>query len=309
MTTDLIRVGEIDPAEFFSSDGGVLPLLDKIKAQAEKLVFDIETDAGLKDCKRAAREVSSIKAAIDTKGKDHLARLKEQCKPIDAQRKIWRDEMDKVRDQILAPVIEKEKAEQAKLDELRRQEEAEAEQRRLDLERREREAAEREREIERKEREAAAKIEAERMAQLRAEQARKDAENAAARAVQEAQEQAARAERERLGAIQQQREAAERAERDRIEAERRAVERQAEAERQARAQAEREAQERDRQRLAAEQAERDRLARLAADKANRDRVMAEIYADLEPLVEWSSTDTVCEAIKDGKIRHLKIDWE
>ena len=359
MTTDLIRVDEIDPAEFFSADGGVRPLLDKIKAQAEGLVFDIETEDGLKDCKRAAREVSSIKAGIDTKGKEHLARLKAQCKPIDSERKFWRDEMDKVRDGILAPVIAKEKAEQAKLDELRRQEEEEAERKRLDLERREREMVEREAEVKRQEAAANAKVEADRRAVEAAERAKKDAEAAAARQVQEAQEAAARAERERLGAIQQQREQAEReAARVRLEAIR-------DTDRENRRQlmmhflceagfvldehgmkrkdwfigakffseldseeemsqfkgdilnqiavqkqtAEREAQERERQRLAAEQAERDRLAKLAADTANRGRVLNEINIDMKPWIDWGDIEGMADAIDAGKIRHLKIDWE
>jgi len=316
MTSELITIDTIDPAEFFAADGGVRPLLDKIKAQAEGLVFDIETDAGLKDCKRAAREVSSIKAGVDTKGKEHLARLKAQCKPIDAERKFWRDEMDKVRDGILAPVIAKEKAEQERLDELRRQEEAEAERKRLDLERREREMAEREAEVKRQEAAAAAKIEADRRAAEAAEQAKKDAEAAAARAVQEAQEAAARAERERLGAIQQQKEAEERRERERIEAEARAKQEKIDAQaaadyavKLAREQAEREAQERENARVAKERAEAARLADLEADKAHRENILGEVYADLEPIVEWGSTDAVTTAIADGKIRHLRIDWE
>ena len=306
--TDLLKVQDIDPIQFFT-DGGVLPLLSKIREQADALTFDVSTDDGVADCKKAAREVASIVNAVDKIGKDYLADLKNRCKPIDQQRKIWRDGGEKIKAKVRAPVTTMEQAELARLEEIKRQQEADEEARRVELAKKEQEMKEREAAVLRAEREAAAKVEAERMAKEREERARVEAENAAARRVQEAEEKAARAERERLGAIQQQREAAERAERE-------AQAREERAKLQAQEEARREAERIERERYAQEAAKVQQAAKEAAEvkqraanKEHRDKIHAQIVYELGAIIEWAGIEQAIEDVAAGQVQHLTINYE
>lgn len=103
------------PAEIFA-ENGLSPFIEKIKAEVAKLVPDISTEKGRKEIASTARKVASSKVVLDDFGKELVAGLKAQTSAIDAERKRMRDELDKLRDQVRAPLTaweEKEEARQA----------------------------------------------------------------------------------------------------------------------------------------------------------------------------------------------------
>ncbi len=97
--------------EAFKTEGGAKALFDRIAEQARSVVPDLSTDKGRKAIASMARKVASTKTAFDAHGKE----LKEQytviTNKIDADRKLFRDSCDALRDEIRKPLTEWEQAE------------------------------------------------------------------------------------------------------------------------------------------------------------------------------------------------------
>lgn len=99
--------------EAFKTEGGAKALFDRIAEQARSVVPDLSTDKGRKAIASMARKVASTKTAFDAHGKQ----LKEQytviTNKIDADRKLFRDSCDALRDEIRKPLTEWEEAREA----------------------------------------------------------------------------------------------------------------------------------------------------------------------------------------------------
>lgn len=99
--------------EAFKTEGGAKALFDRIAEQARSVVPDLSTDKGRKAIASMARKVASTKTAFDAHGKE----LKEQytviTNKIDADRKLFRDSCDALRDEIRKPLTEWEEARDA----------------------------------------------------------------------------------------------------------------------------------------------------------------------------------------------------
>ena len=102
--------------EAFNSEGGAQSLFDKIAEQARSVVPDLSTDKGRKAIASLARKVASTKTAFDSHGKE----LKEQytviTSKIDADRKLFRDQCDALRDEIRKPLTDWENAEKERVE-------------------------------------------------------------------------------------------------------------------------------------------------------------------------------------------------
>lgn len=310
--TDLIPIESVNATELFKGEG-IKDLLAKIRAEVITVVPDLTTDKGRKAIASLARKVASSKVAIDDAGKALVAGIKAQAAEIDASRKLARDTLDALRDEVRKPLTDWE-AEQARIaqeeaDRARREFE-EAEARRLaEIAERERLVAERE-----------AKVAEELARQQREEQARIDAENqrirdeqiaaeAKARAEADAAEQIARAKREADEAKQRAEQAAAQAEADRIAAAERArIEADAAAER-----ARREAEERHRAEQARAEAvakaEREAEERRAANKAHQRGINATALA---ALVAGGIPEELAKAViilvATGKVPAVSINY-
>ena len=107
---DLITVEQNVIVEAFKTEGGAKALFDRIAEQARSVVPDLSTDKGRKAIASMARKVASTKTAFDAHGKE----LKEQytviTSKIDADRKLFRDQCDALRDEIRQPLTEWEEA-------------------------------------------------------------------------------------------------------------------------------------------------------------------------------------------------------
>lgn len=97
--------------EAFKIEGGAQQLFNRIADQARSIVPDLSTDKSRKEIASVARKVASTKTAFDAHGKA----LKEQytviTDKIDADRKLFRDQCDALRDEVRKPLTDWEDAE------------------------------------------------------------------------------------------------------------------------------------------------------------------------------------------------------
>ncbi|MBW5935365.1 hypothetical protein [Klebsiella michiganensis] len=285
--TDLVVIEKKNAMAVFTNNDQLDPLIELIEKEARSLVPDVTTKKGRDAIASMAHKVARSKTYIDNAGKDLVAELKALPKQIDESRRVVRERLDALKDEVRRPLTEWE-AEQARI---AAEKAAEAERQRVA----------REEEIKRQAEEKA-KREA-------AEKAQREIDAAAARE-REAILAKERAERERIEAQQraerEQREAAERAEREKqvaVEAERRKAQEEADRIR-------REAEQREQARLAEEKRKADEQARREADVKHRKAVGTEIVKAL--LANTSLTRDqaieVLTAVKDGRIPHTGISY-
>ncbi|MER1708701.1 cell envelope biogenesis protein TolA [Proteus mirabilis] len=273
MANELVVIEQATALDLFTATEKVNQMLEHIKSLAEEERKELDSDFSVAKNRKAfaslAYKVAQTKTYIDKEGKAVVDKLKELPKKVDANRKIFRDELDALSTDIRKPLTEWEAQEKAR-------EEAEALKKQIEVDHEEalqmnelfdlRKAEEERKRITREEemkRQAAeqARLEAERKAQQEIE--------AAARREREAKEAAERAEREKQEAIQRAEQAAkeakEKAERDAKEAQERA-----EREKQLAIEAVRKkVQEAEQARLAEEERKRQEEAKRQADKEHR----------------------------------------
>lgn len=330
--TDLVVIEKKNAMAVFTNNDQLDPLIEAIEKEARSLVPDVTTKKGRDAIASMAHKVARSKTYIDNAGKDLVAELKALPKQIDESRRIVRERLDALKDEVRRPLSEweaeqeriaAEKAaeeerlrieaeEKAALEALKKQIESGHEMALLMNDAFDREQAEKKAEAERQRiaHEEEIKRQAEEKAKREAtEKAQREIDAAAARE-REAILAKERAERERIEAQQraerEQREAAERAEREKqaaVEAERRKAQEEADRIR-------REAEQREKDRMAEEKRKADELARREADVNHRKAVGTDIVKAL--LANTSLTRDqaieVLTAIKDGNIPHTGISY-
>ncbi|HCU2531661.1 TPA: hypothetical protein OUK36_003685 [Klebsiella oxytoca] len=330
--TDLVVIEKKNAMAVFTSNDQLDPLIEAIEKEARSLVPDVTTKKGRDAIASMAHKVARSKTYIDNAGKDLVAELKALPKQIDESRRVVRERLDALKDEVRRPLTEWEaEQERIKAEEAMNELHAEALEMNIKFEQelaakfeadhemallmdkdidRERadKAAEAERQRIAREEEIARQAE-EKAKREAAEKAQREIDAAAARE-REAILAKERAERERIEAQQraerEQREAAERAEREKkaaVEAERRKAQEEADRIR-------REAEQREQVRLAEEKRKADEQARREADVKHRKAVGTEIVKAL--LANTSLTRDqaieVLTAIKDGNIPHTGISY-
>ncbi|CAA0232530.1 TPA: hypothetical protein MFY31_03285 [Klebsiella pneumoniae] len=318
---DLVVIEKKNAMAVFTNNDQLDPLIEAIEKEARSLVPDVTTKKGRDAIASMAHKVARSKTYIDNAGKDLVAELKALPKQIDESRRVVRERLDALKDEVRRPLTEWEaEQERIKAQEAMLALHVEALAMNEDFDRRlaariesdhemallmndafDREQAEKKAEAERQRiaHEEEIKRQAEEKAKREAaEQAQREIDAAAARE-REAILAKERAERE-------QREAAERAEREKqaaVEAERRKAQEEADRIR-------REAEQREQARLAEEKRKADEQARREADVKHRKAVGTEIVKAL--LANTSLTRDqaieVLTAVKDGRIPHTGISY-
>jgi hypothetical protein len=105
-STDLVAVETLRASEVFAP-GGVEKLLAKVTADVRALnVLDATTEGGRTEIKSLAYKVARSKTALDDMGKEFVAELKRAASTIDADRRMIRDRLDALRDEVRKPVDE-----------------------------------------------------------------------------------------------------------------------------------------------------------------------------------------------------------
>lgn len=318
--TDLVVIEKQNAMAVFTTKEQLDPIIEAIEKEARSLVPDVSTRKGRDAIASMAHKVARSKTYIDNAGKDLVAELKALPKQIDESRRIVRERLDALKDEVRRPLTEWE-AEQERIrveeawnamheealvmnkmfdDQLAEQIEADYEMALLMNEK-----FDRDREEQRRQAEQAQREHEERIKREAAEQARRDAE-AKHKAEIEA---AARREAEEKAR-------AELAERQRIETEQRAAREKQEAEERARREKEeavaaerRRLKEAEADRLAEEQRKAEEEARRAANKEHRRTVNRRVYADLiaNGIPEEFAQKAVL-AIAGGKVQDAHIKY-
>ncbi|HCM9689160.1 TPA: hypothetical protein N5O21_004530 [Enterobacter cloacae subsp. cloacae] len=272
--TDLVVIEKQNAMAVFTTKEQLDPIIEAIEKEARSLVPDVSTRKGRDAIASMAHKVARSKTYIDNAGKDLVAELKALPKQIDESRRIVRERLEALKDEVRRPLTEWEaEQERIKAEEAMNALHAEALEMNIKFDQElaakfeaDHEMAllmnkdfDRDREEQRRLAEQAQRERDERLKQEAAEQARRDAE---AKHKAEIEAAARREDEEKARA--------ELAERQRIEAEQRAVREKQEAE----ARAEREkAAAVEAERLKAKQAEEKRLAeekRIADEQAKRE---------------------------------------
>ncbi|HEC5315941.1 TPA: hypothetical protein R3V25_004679 [Citrobacter freundii] len=319
--TDLVVIEKSSAMAVFTNNEQLDPIIEKIEKEARSLVPDVSTKKGRDAIASMAHKVARSKTYIDNAGKDLVAELKALPKQIDESRRIVRERLDALKDEVRRPLTEWEaeqeriKAEEAakiKAEEDRKKFESDHEIALLMNDKHDREVAEKKAEAERQriaheeelKRQAAeqAKREAEEKAAAELAAAKKREEDAIAaraqaellakqaqeRAEQEAKDAAAKAEAEKKAAIEaEQRKAHEEADR---------IKREAEAKEAAR--------------LAEEKRIADEKAKREADVKHRKAVGTEIVNALTANTSISRDQAieVLKALMDGLVPRTQINY-
>ena len=319
--TDLVVIEKSSAMAVFTNNEQLDPIIEKIEKEARSLVPDVSTKKGRDAIASMAHKVARSKTYIDNAGKDLVAELKALPKQIDESRRIVRERLDALKDEVRRPLTEWEaeqeriKAEEAakiKAEEDRKKFESDHEIALLMNDAFDRELAEKKAEEERQriaheeelKRQAAeqAKREAEEKAAAELAAAKKREEDAIAaraqaellakqaqeRAEQEAKDAAAKAEAEKKAAIEaEQRKAQEEADR---------IKREAEAKEAAR--------------LAEEKRIADEKAKREADVKHRKAVGTDIVNALTANTSISRDQAieVLKALMDGLVPRTQINY-
>lgn len=318
---DLVVIEKKNAMAVFTNNDQLDPLIEAIEKEARSLVPDVTTKKGRDAIASMAHKVARSKTYIDNAGKDLVAELKALPKQIDESRRVVRERLDALKDEVRRPLTEWEaEQERIKAEEAMLALHVEALVMNEDFDRRLAARIEYDHEMallmndafDREQADKAAEAERQRIAHE--EEIKRMAAAAAAREVEQ------RAQREREEAAL--REAALKAQAEQAERDRIAAEQKAEADKQAAIEAERrkaqeeadrirrEAEQREQARLAEEKRKADEQARREADVKHRKAVGAEVVKALMANTSLTRDQAieVLTVVKDGRIPHTGISY-
>ena len=318
---DLVVIEKKNAMAVFTNNDQLDPLIEAIEKEARSLVPDVTTKKGRDAIASMAHKVARSKTYIDNAGKDLVAELKALPKQIDESRRVVRERLDALKDEVRRPLTEWEaEQERIKAEEAMNALHAEALVMNEDFDRQLAARIESDHEMallmndafDREQADKAAEAERQRIAheeeikRLAEEKAKREAAEQAQREI----DAAAAREREAIlakeRAEREQREAVERAEREKqaaVEAERRKAQEEADRIR-------REAEQREQARLAEEKRKADEQARREADVKHRKAVGAEVVKALMANTSLTRDQAieVLTVVKDGRIPHTGISY-
>ncbi|AWJ93264.1 hypothetical protein Sp245p_26420 (plasmid) [Azospirillum baldaniorum] len=113
----VVNVTALVPTKVFAP-GGVDEILTKLEAEARATAatLDVSAPKGRKEIASLAYKVARSKTALDDMGKDLVADIKAKAALIDADRRVVRDRLDKLRDDVRRPLDEFEAAEEKRVE-------------------------------------------------------------------------------------------------------------------------------------------------------------------------------------------------
>lgn len=330
--TDLVVIEKQNAMAVFTSKEQLDPIIEAIEKEARSLIPDLTTKKGRDAIASMAHKVARSKTYIDNAGKDLVAELKALPKQIDESRRIVRERLDALKDEVRRPLTEWEaEQERIKAEEEMNAWHTEALEMNEDFDRQRAAQMEADHEMallmndafDRDAKEKAEEAERQRIAREEelkrqaAEQAKREAEEKAereraesARREAELKLKAEQAERDRVAAEQkaerEKKEAAESAEREKQEA---IVAEQRKAQ-EAADKVRRETEAKEAARLAEEKRIADEAAKREADVKHRKTVGTEIVNALTAHTNLTREQAiqVLTVLKDGLVLHVKIQY-
>ncbi|ELY1969540.1 hypothetical protein SL040_000766 [Aeromonas salmonicida] len=116
--TQLVVIEPTAAVTLFTEGDGIDAMLADIRKQAASLVPDVTTAKGRKEIASVAYAVAKTKTYLDGLGKELTAQYKAIPARIDANRKVIRDTLDALKDEVRAPLTQYEEAETARVEAL-----------------------------------------------------------------------------------------------------------------------------------------------------------------------------------------------
>lgn len=104
--TDLVVIEKSSAMAVFTNNEQLDPIIEKIEKEARSLVPDVSTKKGRDAIASMAHKVARSKTYIDNAGKDLVAELKALPKQIDESRRIARERLDALKDEVRRPLTE-----------------------------------------------------------------------------------------------------------------------------------------------------------------------------------------------------------
>lgn len=104
--TDLVVIEKSNAMAVFTNNEQLDPIIEKIEKEARSLVPDVSTKKGRDAIASMAHKVARSKTYIDNAGKDLVAELKALPKQIDESRRIVRERLDALKDEVRRPLTE-----------------------------------------------------------------------------------------------------------------------------------------------------------------------------------------------------------
>ncbi|KRR21876.1 hypothetical protein [Bradyrhizobium retamae] len=110
-----IDVATLTPATVFAP-GGMEGIISKLEAEVRAIDRDISTPEGRDAVKSLAYKVARSKTALDDMGKELVADIKKKAGAVDADRKLARDRLDALKEEVRGPLTAWEDAEAARVE-------------------------------------------------------------------------------------------------------------------------------------------------------------------------------------------------
>ncbi|WP_017346154.1 hypothetical protein [Pantoea sp. A4] len=111
-TTDLVVIEKSNAMAVFTTKEQLDPIIEAIEKEARSLVPDVTTKKGRDAIASMAHKVARSKTYIDNAGKELVAELKALPKQIDESRRVVRERLDALKDEVRRPLNEWEQAEE-----------------------------------------------------------------------------------------------------------------------------------------------------------------------------------------------------
>ncbi|WP_417932742.1 hypothetical protein [Enterobacter hormaechei] len=112
--TDLVVIEKQNAMAVFTTKEQLDPIIEAIEKEARSLVPDVSTRKGRDAIASMAHKVARSKTYIDNAGKDLVAELKALPKQIDESRRIVRERLDALKDEVRKPLTDWENSESAR---------------------------------------------------------------------------------------------------------------------------------------------------------------------------------------------------
>jgi len=117
--TELVTLPKADALTVFTTDGQIDPILARIRKEIDAFKPDLSTASSRKAIASMAYKVAQSKTYLDGIGKELVDEQKKIPNLIDGTRRKIRDTLDKWKDEVRQPLTDWEKAEEARVAELK----------------------------------------------------------------------------------------------------------------------------------------------------------------------------------------------
>ncbi|WP_277967079.1 coiled-coil domain-containing protein [Pantoea trifolii] len=104
--TELVVIEKADAVSVFTDKSRIEKILERIETEVRSFVPDLSTGVSRKAIASMANKVARSKTYIDGVGKDAVAELKELPRQIDEQRRIVRERLDALKDEVRLPLTQ-----------------------------------------------------------------------------------------------------------------------------------------------------------------------------------------------------------